>query len=72
VFSDVIMPGGKSGINLAADAVKLRPDLKVLLTSGYTGESLNRHNAADISLPFIAKPFTQMELASQLQRLLAK
>jgi PAS domain S-box-containing protein len=71
VFSDVIMPGGKSGINLAADAVKLRPDLKVLLTSGYTGESLNRHNAADISLPFIAKPFTQAELARQLKNLLA-
>lgn len=72
VFSDVIMPGGKSGINLAADAVKLRPDLKILLTSGYTGESLDRHNAADISLPFIAKPFTQTELAKQLQNLLSK
>jgi CheY-like chemotaxis protein len=69
VFSDVVMPGGKSGVNLAADAVKLRPDLKVLLTSGYTGESLGRHNAADISLPFIAKPFTQSELARQLQSL---
>jgi CheY-like chemotaxis protein len=72
VFSDVIMPGGKTGINLAADAVKLRPELKILLTSGYAGESLDKHKIAEISVPFIAKPFTQSELAKQLQTLLSR
>jgi CheY-like chemotaxis protein len=72
VFSDVIMPGGKSGINLAADAAKLRPELKILLTSGYTGESLDKHKIAEVSVPFIAKPFTQSELAKQLQTLFSK
>jgi PAS domain S-box-containing protein len=69
VFSDVIMPGGKSGVTLAADAVELRPELKVLLTSGYAGENLDKHKISEASVPFIAKPFTQAELARQLQKI---
>lgn len=37
LFSDVVMPGGINGFELADQAVAQRPDLKVLLTSGYTG-----------------------------------
>jgi PAS domain S-box-containing protein len=38
LFSDVVMPGGVSGVSLARTARELRPDLRVLLTSGFVGE----------------------------------
>jgi DNA-binding NarL/FixJ family response regulator len=64
------MPGGKSGVQLAAEARKNRPDIKVLLTSGYTGEALSRHTQDDTVFPLIAKPFRQQELATRLREVI--
>jgi HAMP domain-containing protein len=70
ILTDIVMPGGKTGVHLAAEARALRPDIKVLLTSGYPGEALARHEPMDIEWPMIAKPFRQPELATRLQVLL--
>ena len=70
ILTDIVMPGGKTGVHLAAEARALRPDIKVLLTSGYPGEALARHEPMDIEWPMIAKPFRQPELATRLQSLL--
>jgi CheY-like chemotaxis protein len=70
VFTDVVMPGGKTGVQLAAEARELRPGLKVLLTSGYTGEALTRHKPEDLDLPIIAKPFRQGDLGLRLRKIL--
>jgi signal transduction histidine kinase/CheY-like chemotaxis protein len=70
IFTDVVMPGGKSGIQLAAEARELRPDIKVLLTSGYPGEALARHRANGEEFPILAKPFRQAELADRLREML--
>jgi len=70
ILTDVVMPGGKTGVHLAAEARALRPDIKILLMSGYPGEALARHEPADIEWPMIEKPFRQPELASRLQSLL--
>jgi signal transduction histidine kinase/CheY-like chemotaxis protein len=70
IFTDVVMPGGKSGIQLAAEARALRPDIKVLLTSGYPGEALARHQPHAADFPIIAKPFRQAELAERLRQVL--
>ena len=70
ILTDIVMPGGKTGVHLAAEARALRPDIKVLLTSGYPGEALARHEPIDIEWPMIAKPFRQPELATRLQSLL--
>jgi CheY-like chemotaxis protein len=70
ILTDIVMPGGKTGVHLAAEARALRPDIKVLLTSGYPGEALTRHEPTDVEWPMIAKPFRQPELASRLQSLL--
>jgi CheY-like chemotaxis protein len=53
LFSDVRMPG-LSGAELAAEAYKLRPDLKVILTSAYVGENAIEDAPYDA---FIAKPY---------------
>jgi CheY-like chemotaxis protein len=71
LLSDVVMPGGKTGVQLANEARALRPDMKVLLTSGYPGEALARHHkSSDFDFPLIAKPFQQAELADRLRQIL--
>jgi CheY-like chemotaxis protein len=70
VFSDVVMPGGKSGVQLATEAQKTTPGIKVLLTSGYTGEALLRHTTGEEPVPILAKPYRQQELAVRLREVL--
>jgi CheY-like chemotaxis protein len=68
IFTDVVMPGGRTGVQLATEARLLRPNVKVLLTSGYTGEALARHKPK--ALPLIEKPFREAELATKLREVL--
>jgi CheY-like chemotaxis protein len=64
LFSDVVMPGELSGIALAAAARKLRPDLRILLTSGYT-ESFHEGGEHNELLP---KPYREADLLAKLQQ----
>jgi CheY-like chemotaxis protein len=61
VFTDILMPGGMSGFELAAEIRRRRPEIPILMTSGFPGHFLP--GACEI-FPIIRKPFTQMELAS--------
>jgi signal transduction histidine kinase/ActR/RegA family two-component response regulator len=70
IFTDVVMPGGKTGVQLAEEAQALRPQIKVLLTSGYTGEALARHQPNHCEWPIIAKPFRQPDLATSIRKIL--
>jgi signal transduction histidine kinase/ActR/RegA family two-component response regulator len=66
LFSDVVMPGGMNGGQLAEEARRLRPGLKVLLTSGYVGEFEKSHPiAGDIEV--LTKPYRRDELAAKLR-----
>ncbi len=65
VFSDVIMASGMTGIELARIIKRRRPDLPVLLTSGYTAQRLVP-NAGNDDLPLIRKPYTLVQLAEAL------
>ncbi len=67
LFSDVVMPGGINGFQLAAEARRLRPGLKILLTSGFT--EANRDEALR-DLPLLTKPYDRDRLASQLSAIL--
>ncbi|HEY5412284.1 MAG TPA: ATP-binding protein, partial [Caulobacteraceae bacterium] len=67
LFSDVVMPGGCNGVELARRARVMRPELKVLLTSGYVGEAVSL--AAD-SFDLIDKPYERSALAARLAQLL--
>ncbi len=71
LFSDVAMPGDMDGVQLASEARRLRPDLKVLLTSGHPGSILSRENHVDSGLDVLVKPYLQEELASRLRRAMA-
>jgi PAS domain S-box-containing protein len=65
LFSDVVMPGGMNGAQLAAEARHLRPGLKVLLTSGYVAEA-NDHGLG-LDVPVLNKPYRRDELARTLR-----
>jgi CheY-like chemotaxis protein len=66
MFSDVVMPGGLSGVQLAQQACEVRPNLKVLLTSGYVGDG--RAQLTD-EFPLIEKPYERAALATKLREL---
>ncbi len=70
LFSDVVMPGGINGFELAEKAIVSRPDLKVLLTSGYTSKAVARNGQARFSANMLSKPYTQAKLAQQVRALL--
>jgi CheY-like chemotaxis protein len=69
MFSDVVMPGGMNGAQLATEARALRPELKVLLTSGYVGEAGNSQ-VVEENLPLLTKPYRRDELAEKLRLVL--
>lgn len=66
MFSDVVMPGGMNGAQLAVEARRLRPELRVLLTSGYVGET-GAEELVDDTLPVLNKPYRRDELAEKLR-----
>jgi PAS domain S-box-containing protein len=61
LLTDLIMPGDMNGVELAREAVRLRPGLPVILSSGYTGETLNA--AEDAPWPLLRKPYGADQLA---------
>jgi signal transduction histidine kinase/two-component SAPR family response regulator len=67
LFSDVVMPGGVSGVSLARTARDLRPGLRVLLTSGFVGEGAVLETS---EFPLLDKPYESRLLAAKLRKLL--
>jgi CheY-like chemotaxis protein len=62
LFTDVVMPGGMSGADLAREAQRYATGLKILLTSGYADDVLALREAHD-EFSIISKPFRQPDLA---------
>jgi signal transduction histidine kinase/CheY-like chemotaxis protein len=67
LFTDVGLPGGMNGRQFAEQAKKLRPDLKVLFTTGYARNAIVHGGRLDPGVELLTKPFTQMALASKLR-----
>jgi signal transduction histidine kinase/CheY-like chemotaxis protein/CHASE3 domain sensor protein len=69
LFTDVVMPGSISAIELAALAQRRRPEIAVLLTSGYARDLIPMEDRPDY--PMIAKPYRGEELMAKLRNVLA-
>jgi signal transduction histidine kinase len=67
LFSDVIIPGGTNGAELAVTAQRVRPELKVLLGSGYTAAALSLEHGLPDNLNVVGKPYQRDELAKRLR-----
>jgi DNA-binding response OmpR family regulator len=70
LFTDVVMPGGMNGRQLADEAVRRRPGLKVLFTTGYTRNAIVHHGRLDPGVDMIGKPFTFQELGAKIRTVL--
>ena len=70
VFTDLIMPGGLSGREVAMRARKLKPGVKVLLTSGYAEELVHGDDLQREQLKVLRKPYQQADLIAALRDVL--
>ena len=68
LLTDVVMPGGKSGYELAAEAQALRPKLRVLFTTGFAGAG--GENTEGPSAEVLLKPYRRPELAERVRAVL--
>ncbi|MBQ2262877.1 MAG: PAS domain-containing protein [Loktanella sp.] len=67
LFTDVVMPGGMGGRDLANAAQLLRPDLKVLFTSGYAQNSMVHNGKLDKGVDLLSKPYKRDQLANKIR-----
>lgn len=70
VFTDLIMPGGLSGRDVAMRARQLKPGVKVLLTSGYAEELVHGEDLEREQLKVLRKPYLQTDLVAALRDIL--
>jgi CheY-like chemotaxis protein len=70
LFSDVVLPGGMNGQQLAHQAVLLHPRLKVLFATGYARDVIVHHGRVDPGVQLITKPFAFEDLAARIRGVL--
>ncbi len=70
LFSDVVLPGGMNGQQLAQQAVVLHPRLKVLFATGYARDVIVHHGRLDPGVELITKPFAFDDLAARIRSVL--
>ena len=67
LLTDMVMPEGLSGMELAKQLLATRPRLKVVFTSGYTANEVNQEMLAQTRASFLSKPYTHTELAKAVR-----
>ncbi len=70
LFTDVVMPGGMNGRQLADEVLRRRPGLKVLFTTGYTENAIVHHGRLDPGVDLLSKPFSRIALARKVRAVL--
>ena len=70
MFSDVVMPGGMNGYELAQAAINQKPDLKILLTSGFTSKTMTHNGLEKFAASLLSKPYLKTELALRIRQIL--
>ena len=70
LFTDVGLPNGVNGRQLADEAHRRRPDLKVLFTTGYARNAIVHHGRLDPGVDLLMKPFSQADMAGKIRRVL--
>ncbi|WP_445222003.1 CHASE3 domain-containing protein [Bradyrhizobium sp. Pa8] len=70
LFTDVVIPGGMSGRELAEAVAKRRPGVRVLYTSGYTDNAIVHHGKLDDGVLLLTKPYRRNQLAEMIRKAL--
>jgi YesN/AraC family two-component response regulator len=70
LFTDMVMPGGISGLDLGLRLRRLKNDLNVLIVSGYSAELPYVEGPIGLSIEYLNKPYTLSRLSDVLRRVL--
>ncbi|MDZ7827670.1 MAG: response regulator [Gammaproteobacteria bacterium] len=70
LLTDVVLPGGMNGRELARLALERRPGLRVLFSSGYTENAIVHQGRLDAGVELLPKPYTRLELAAKVRKVL--
>lgn len=70
LLTDIVMPDGMSGIQLAEKLKPQRPKMKILFMSGYTDKDMLHHTGAEATPEFLQKPFTLTKLVNAVHHVL--
>jgi len=70
LFTDIVMPGGMNGRELADRALLRRPALRVLFTSGHTENTIIHQGRLDAGVQLLSKPYRRQDLALKLRSVL--
>jgi PAS domain S-box-containing protein len=72
LFTDIVLPGGTTGADLAREAQRRRPGMPVVYTSGYSRDALSHDGRLDAGVDLVEKPFEKAELAKVLNEALRR
>jgi PAS domain S-box-containing protein len=67
LFTDMVIPGGMNGRELAEEIGRKKPDIKVLFTSGYTRDAIVHHGRLDAGVLLLGKPYRKSDLARMVR-----
>ena len=71
LFTDVVLPGGMNGRQLADEALRRKPELKVLYATGYTRNAIIHQGRLDPAVELLTKPFTAEALSRKVRQMLS-
>ena len=70
LVTDIVMPGGMNGVELVHDARALRPDLKIIYSSGFPAEALAERSMSLVDGPLLHKPYQRSEFNAIVHRVM--
>ena len=72
LLTDIVMPGGMNGSELAMEVIGIHPDTKILFTSGYPKNIIDQNSELGSRVELLSKPYRRRELAMKIRRALEK
>ncbi|WP_104017263.1 hybrid sensor histidine kinase/response regulator [Roseovarius nitratireducens] len=72
LFTDIVMPGGVTGVEVAQTAQDMHPGFRVLFTSGYAQDALPKERHVPSDVPMLYKPYRASELIKSVKDILSK
>ena len=70
LFADVVLPGGMNGVEIAKQAKRMHPNIKVIFTTGYAENAVVHNGPLDAGVTLINKPYRREELLEKVRVML--
>ncbi len=70
LFTDIVLPGGMNGVEIAEQAKRIQPNIKVIFTTGYAEKAVVHSGQLDPSAALLSKPYRREELLGKVHALL--